>query len=115
MMNPNIRCVLSESIFDETYISPWRTEKVTCPPPLRHLKPLWIFADLRFIDALWAGNLLALMVENCNKKVNNRMNPINMIFKHQMLDLYLCGMTFPYNSTTSTHHHKVISIIYLGK
>jgi hypothetical protein len=28
MMNPNIRCVLSESIFDETYISPWRTEKL---------------------------------------------------------------------------------------
>jgi hypothetical protein len=34
LMNPNIRCVLSESNFDETYISPWRTDIVAHVPLL---------------------------------------------------------------------------------
>lgn len=45
LMNPNIRCVLSESTFDETHISPWRTEIVLMLP---------IFNILQKILGIWS-------------------------------------------------------------
>jgi hypothetical protein len=42
-MNPNIRCVLSDQIIDEKYISPWRTEIVT---PIRFSWTCYRLVDL---------------------------------------------------------------------
>ena len=37
-MNPNIRCVLSEHVFDEPNILPWRTEDYTFPQARHEIK-----------------------------------------------------------------------------